>query len=121
MKKGLFFLTILFLFNSCLGNFTHNTKEKIIGKYYIIATDVKSQATISIYEKNYNSYIGITPEGISEYVVINDSYIIAKSKKGLYYLIRIGEEFSKKYNSKKINDFLVNKKINMSSIEWKKV
>ena len=45
------FSLIIILVSSCLGNFNHNTNEKIIDDYYIIATDIKSQANISIYKK----------------------------------------------------------------------
>ena len=50
-KRTLMFSLIIILVSSCLGNFNHNTKEKIIDDYYIIATDIKSQANISIYKK----------------------------------------------------------------------
>lgn len=121
MKRVLFFLTIIFIFNSCLGNFNHSIKKNIIDKYYIIASDSKSQATISVFNKKYDSYISVTPEGIVAYTVIDKKYIISRDKNKNYYLIRIGSETSKKYSLKKINEFLKIKKTNISAIKWEDI
>ena len=114
------FSLIIILVSSCLGNFYHNTNEKIIDDYYIIATDIKSQANISIYKKNYESYIGITPEGITEYSVINKEFIIGKNKTNNYFIIKIGEETYEKVNSAKFKKLLISKKINVEKVKWEK-
>ncbi len=115
------FYLIIILVSSCLGNFYHNTNEKIIDDYYIIATDIKSQANISIYKKNYESYIGITPEGITEYSVINKEFIIGKNKTNNYFIIKIGEETYEKVNSAKFRKLLISKKINVEKVKWEKI
>ncbi len=117
-KKILLFSFIVILFNSCLGFFYHHTKEKIIDDYYILATDVKSQATISIYKKNYESYIGITPEGIIEYAVIDNKLIVGKNKESDYFIIKIGEETFEKLNFMKYKEFLISKNIDVEKIKW---
>ena len=119
-KRTLMFSLIIILVSSCLGNFYHNTNEKIIDDYYIIATDIKSQANISIYKKNYESYIGITPEGITEYSVINKEFIIGKNKTNNYFIIKIGEETYEKVNSAKFKKLLISKKINVEKVKWEK-
>lgn len=120
-KRTLMFSLIIILVSSCLGNFYHNTNEKIIDDYYIIATDIKSQANISIYKKNYESYIGITPEGITEYSVINKEFIIGKNKTNNYFIIKIGEETYEKVNSAKFKKLLISKKINVEKVKWEKI
>ena len=120
-KKILLFSTIILLVSSCLGNFNHNTKEKIIDDYYIIATDIKSQATISIYKKKHESYIGITPEGITEYSVINKEFIIGKNRTNNYFTIKIGEETYEKFNSAKFEKLLISKNIDVEKIKWEKI
>ena len=120
-KRTLLFSLIILLVSSCLGNFSHNTNEKIIADYYIIATDIKSQANISIYKKNYESYIGITPEGITEYSVINKEFIIGKNKTNNYFIIKIGEETYKKFNSAKFEKLLISKNIDIEKVKWKKI
>ncbi len=115
------FSLIIILVSSCLGNFNHNTNEKIIDDYYIIATDIKSQANISIYKKNYESYIGITPEGITEYSVINKEFIIGKNKTNNYFIIKIGEETYEKVNSAKFEKLLISKNINVEKVKWEKI
>jgi len=112
---------IIILVSSCLGNFNHNTNEKIIDDYYIIATDIKSQANISIYKKNYESYIGITPEGITEYSVINKEFVIGKNKTNNYFIIKIGEETYEKFNSEKFEKLLISKNINIEKVKWQKI
>tara|TARA_B110000211_G_C13945551_1_gene493706 strand:+ start:438 stop:842 length:405 start_codon:yes stop_codon:yes gene_type:complete len=120
-KRTLMFSLIIILVSSCLGNFNHNTKEKIIDDYYIIATDIKSQANISIYKKNYESYIGITPEGITEYSIINKEFIIGKNKTNNYFIIKIGEETCEKVNSAKFEKLLISKNINVEKVKWEKI
>lgn len=120
-KRTLMFSLIIILVSSCLGNFYHNTNEKIIDDYYIIATDIKSQANISIYKKNYESYIGITPEGITEYSVINKEFIIGKNKTNNYFIIKIGEETYEKVNTAKFKKLLISKKINVEKVKWEKI
>ena len=120
MRKVLLFFTAVSLFSSCLGNFMLNKNKKIIGNYYIYAADDESQATISVYKKNYNAYIGVTPQGIKKYVVLNNKYIIGKGKKK-YYLIRIGDDSSKEYDFKSMNDFLKTLKKDLDSIEWEEI
>ena len=120
-KSTLIFSLIIILVSSCLGNFYHNTNEKIIDDYYIIATDIKSQANISIYKKNYESYIGITPEGITEYSVINKEFIIGKNKTNNYFIIKIGEETYEKVNSAKFEKLLISKNLNVEKVKWEKI
>lgn len=120
-NNTILFSFIIILFNSCLGNFNHHTKEKIIGDYYIIATDNKSQATISIYKKSFESYIGITPEGIVEYTVIGKEFIVGKSNKNDYFVIEIGKEAFKQLSFIRFKEFLVSKKTDAGKIRWKKL
>ena len=120
-KRTLMISLIIILVSSCLGNFNHNTNEKIIDDYYIIATDIKSQANISIYKKKYESYIGITPEGITEYSVINNEFIIGKNKTNNYFIIKIGEETYEKFNSAKFEKLLISKNIDIKKVKWEKI
>lgn len=120
-KITLLFSSIIIMLGSCLGNFSHNTNEKIIDNYYIIATDIKSQATISIYKENYESYIGITPEGITEYTIINEEIIVGKNKKNNYFIIKIGEETYEKLNSVKFEKLLNSKNIDFEKVKWEKI
>ena len=116
---------MFFFFVSC--NFIHNEKNEIEHPYYIIATDSKSQATISLFLEEYDSYLGISQEGITEYAVMGD-YIFGKremTREGIskveYEVILKGSDKSSRYKIEEFLSFLKKKKLDSKKIEWKKV
>lgn len=120
------FLIILLLFSIVSCNFIHNKKIEIEHPYYVIAADDESQATISFFEQEYDSYIGITDEGIINYAILGD-YVLGKRKTKQnsnieYHVIFKGSKNCKTYNS--FEEFLIFlKSVNLDSnkIEWKKI
>ena len=62
-----------------------NTEKQIIDEYFVFSADIKSQATISIYKEEFDAYIGITPQGIKEYAVLNKKYIVGKNSEKRFF------------------------------------
>lgn len=116
---------ILYFFVSC--NFMHNKNTEIAYPYYIIASDSESQATISLFLEKYDSWVGITPEGITEYAVLKD-YILGKREttenekaKIEYDVIAKGSDKCRSYKPKEFLNFLDKNKIDSNKIQWKKI
>lgn len=105
----------------------HNKKIDIEHPYYVIAADDESQATISFFEQEYDSYIGITEEGIINYALLVD-YILGKRQMKQngnnieYQVIFKGSKNCKTYNS--FEEFLIFLKsvdLDYTVIEWEKI
>lgn len=116
---------LLFVFASC--NFYHNKNIEIDYPYYVIASDSESQATISLYLEKYDSWIGITQEGITEYAVLK-KYILGKREtfqdgktRIEYDIITKGSDKSRSYKSKEFLNFLKKNKIDLNKIKWEKI
>lgn len=114
-------VVLMFLFSSCIWNFILNTKEQIVGDYYVIAADDESQATISIYNKRHDAYIGLTSEGIKQYCVVQDQYILGKKNADTFYLIQIGKESSQEYDLKGLLKALKFEQKDLDALDWDKV
>ena len=126
-------ITVIFLvffsctLTSCLDFFA--IKKKIKDDYFLIAGDFKSECNISI--KVYEGgYLGVVPQTIIEYAV-TDTFIFAKQlrlydfehenfDKFNYYVIRIGEDKSRKIERNEFANFLKANDLVMKNIKWKK-
>src|SRR5579872_1181470 len=75
MRAKVIFLFIMCLLTGCLG---FDTKEKVVGNYYLVATDDEVQLSLSYCDPaDKNGCVGITEPTVFA-VGYNKDYIIAK-------------------------------------------
>ncbi len=87
-----FILLPIVLFFSC-SDFVY--EQKIVGNYYLIGVDTKTDISISLKLKS-GDFIGRI-EWVKQYAVVNDSLIFARSidtaNKSVYYILNMGRDF----------------------------
>lgn len=75
MKQRILYLLILSLLSGCLG---FDIKQKVVGNYYLIATDEEEQLSLSYCEPSDQNGCGGIIEGTVFAVGFNANYIIVK-------------------------------------------
>ena len=98
-----------------------NTEKQIIDEYFVFSADIKPQATISIYKEEFDAYIGITPQGIKEYAVLNKKYIVGKNSENDFFVIKKGEEKYKQLKHEEFKLFIESINTVFDKIKWKDV
>ncbi len=91
VTKYFILLPIVLLF-SC-SDFAY--EKKIVGNYYLIGVDTKTDISISLKLKS-GDFIGRI-EWVMQYAVVNDSLIFARSldtaNKSVYYILNMNKDF----------------------------
>jgi hypothetical protein len=87
-----FILLSIVLFLRC-SDFAY--EQKIVGNYYLIGVDTKTDISISLKLKS-GDFIGRI-ERVKQYTVVNDSLIFARSldtaNKSVYYILNMNKDF----------------------------